>query len=103
MAILEQLKAAAAAAEGKAPEKKAEAKVEKAPEKKAEPKKAEAKKENKQPAKKEAIKEVAKEEKVEIDLSGIEAKETDATNYLKSILVGMGFSDAKVTVKEIVA
>ena len=72
----------------------------KALEKKAEPKKAEAKKENKQPAKKEAIKEVAKEEKVEIDLSGIEAKETDATNYLKSILVGMGFSDANVTVKE---
>jgi spoIIIJ-associated protein len=36
----------------------------------------------------------------EIDLSGIEAKETDATNYLKSILIGMGFSDANVTVKE---
>ena len=50
MAILEQLKAAAAAAEGKAPEKKAEAKVEKAPEKKAEPTKVE------EPKKEEAAK-----------------------------------------------
>ena len=55
MAILEQLKAAAAAAEGKAPEKKAEPKVEKAPEKKAEPKK-EAKPEVKAEPKKEAPK-----------------------------------------------
>ena len=38
MAILEQLKAAAAAAEGKAPEKKTEPKTEKAPEKKVAPK-----------------------------------------------------------------
>ena len=61
MAILEQLKAAAAAAEGKAPEKKAEPKAEpaktakkeeKKPEvKKAEPKKAEPKKESKPEAK----------------------------------------------------
>ena len=69
--------------------------VKKAPEKKQENKKAESKKENK-PAKKET----PKMKEPEIDLSGIEAKETDATNYLKSILVGMGFSDANVTVKE---
>ncbi len=69
--------------------------VKKAPEKKQENKKAEPKKENK-PAKKET----PKMKEPEIDLSGIEAKETDATNYLKSILVGMGFSDANVTVKE---
>lgn len=70
--------------------------VKKAPEKKPEPKKAEPKKEAKPEPKKEAPK--AKEP--EIDLSGIEAKENDATNYLKSILVGMGFNDANVTVKE---
>ena len=69
--------------------------VKKAPEKKQENKKAEPKKDNK-PAKKEA----PKMKEPEIDLSGIEAKETDATNYLKSILIGMGFSDANVTVKE---
>ena len=44
MAILEQLKAAAAAAEGKAPEQKAEPKTEAKPEKKTETKKAETKK-----------------------------------------------------------
>lgn len=71
-------------------------KEEKTPEKKAENKKQD-KKDNK-PAKKEETKK--EEPKNEIDLSGIEAKENDATNYLKSILVGMGFSDAKVTVKE---
>lgn len=69
--------------------------VKKAPEKKQENKKAEPKKDNK-PAKKDA----PKMKEPEIDLSGIEAKETEATNYLKSILVGMGFSDANVTVKE---
>ncbi|MBR3789463.1 MAG: protein jag [Clostridia bacterium] len=69
--------------------------VKKAPEKKQENKKAESKKDNK-PAKKET----PKMKEPETDLSGIEAKETDATNYLKSILVGMGFSDANVTVKE---
>ena len=36
----------------------------------------------------------------EVDLSGVEAKETPATEYLKSILVGMGFADVKVTAKE---
>ena len=69
--------------------------VKKAPEKKQENKKAESKKENK-PAKKET----PKMKEPEIDLSGIEAKETDATNYLKAILVGMGFEGANVTVKE---
>ncbi len=69
-------------------------KEEKAPLKKPESKKTETKKENK-PAKK-----AEPEKKAEIDLSNIEAKENDATEYLKSILVGMGFSDAKVTVKE---
>ena len=69
--------------------------VKKAPEKKQENKKAESKTESK-PAKKE----IQKKKEPEVDLSGIEAKETDATNYLKSILVGMGFSDANVTVKE---
>ncbi|MBO7179029.1 MAG: protein jag [Clostridia bacterium] len=64
--------------------------VKKAPEKKAEPKK-----ENK-PQKKEK----PEKKDVQIDLSGIEAKENAATDYLKSILVGMGFSDANVTVKE---
>ena len=67
MAILEQLKAAAAAAEGKAPEKKAEPKTEKAPEKKAAPKvekapekKAEPKKETKPEVKPEPKKEAPK-------------------------------------------
>ncbi len=69
-------------------------KEEKVPLKKPESKKPETKKENK-PAKK-----VEPEKKAEIDLSNIEAKENDATEYLKSILVGMGFSDAKVNVKE---
>lgn len=68
----------------------------KAPEKKQESKKEAPKKENKPAPKKEEVKEKAPE----IDLSGIEAKETDATKYLKSILVGMGFEDANVTVKE---
>ncbi len=75
MAILEQLKAAAAAAEGKAPEKKSEPKkeakkqeepkIEKpaAPEKKAEPKKAEPKKE--EPQKAEPKKDAKPEKKAE--------------------------------------
>lgn len=70
--------------------------VKKAPEKKPETKKEEPKKENKPVQKKEE----PKEKLPEIDLSGVEAKENAATNYLKSILVGMGFSDANVTVKE---
>ena len=66
-----------------------------APEKKSEGKKGDSKKSHK-----EVKKEAPKAKAPEIDLSGIEAKENDATNYLKSILVGMGFSDANVTVKE---
>ena len=65
----------------------------KAPEKKQESKKEAPKKENKPAPKKEEV----KEKTPEIDLSGIEAKETDATKYLKSILVGMGFEDANFT------
>ncbi len=69
-------------------------KKEKAPEAKKENKEVKEVKENKQPKKAE------QQKKPEVDLSNIEAKETEATDYLKSILVGMGFSDAKVTVKE---
>ncbi len=61
--------------------------------KKAESKKTQPKKE----VKKEAPK---KESAPAIDLSGIEAKETPATAYLKSILEGMGFSGVTVTAKE---
>ena len=74
--------------------------VKKAPEKKPEAKKQEAKKQEAKKENKPAVKEETKAKEPEIDLSAIEAKETDATNYLKSILVGMGFSDANVTVKE---
>ncbi len=84
MAILEQLKAAAAAAEGKAPEKKpepkpkAEEKVAKAPEKKPEPKKAEPKKESKPEAKAENKKAEPKKEqpKKEEPKKAPEKKET---------------------------
>lgn len=79
----------------KAPPKKQEKKPENKPEKKAEPEK----KEKQQAPKKETVKPV-KKEIPEIDLSSVESKETDATAYLQSILVGMGFSDAHVTVKE---
>ncbi len=96
MAILEQLKAAAAAAEGKAPEKKEEPKkaepkkaepkkeapkkeekVEKAPEKKEEPKKAEPKKESKPEVKKDdSQKEVKKEQPKKEEPKKTEKKET---------------------------
>lgn len=74
----------------------------KAPVKEAAPKKPvdkkpQAKKEVKKETKKEAPK---KEAAPEIDLSTIEAKETEATAYLKSILEGMGFTDVSVTAKE---
>lgn len=36
----------------------------------------------------------------EIDLSAIEAKKTDATAYLESIIRGMGFADAEVVARE---
>ncbi len=60
--------------------------------------------ENKKPQpKKEAKKDAPKKEAAPaVDLSGIEAKETPATAYLKSILEGMGFSGVSVTAKETV-
>ena len=76
-------------------------------EKKAEPAakapKTEKKAEKKPQPKKEAKKEASKaEKKVEpkVDLSTIEPKENEATEYLKSILVGMGFTDVGVTARE---
>ncbi|MBR4286348.1 MAG: KH domain-containing protein [Clostridia bacterium] len=83
-----------------------EVKKEQAPKKKAESKpqakKDAPKKEAKKDApKKEAKKEAPKKEKApEVDLSNIEAKQTPATEYLKSILNGMGFKDVTVTAKE---
>lgn len=91
------------------------AEVKPAPEKKAAPAKKEATPAKKEAApvpkknadkkpqpKKETVKKEApqKENAPEVDLSAIEAKETPATNYLKSILVGMGFEDVGVTAKE---
>ncbi len=83
-----------------------EAKKEQAPKKivesKPQAKKEAPKKEAKKEApKKEVKKEAPKKEKApEVDLSNIEAKETPATEYLKSILKGMGFNDVTVTAKE---
>ncbi|MBO5064534.1 MAG: protein jag [Clostridia bacterium] len=79
-----------------APEKAAKsdktAKTENAPKKKTE---------KKPQIKKEVKKEAPEKVKAPVaDLSAIEAKETPATEYLKSILVGMGFADVKVTAKE---
>ena len=83
-----------------------EVKKEQAPKKKAESK-PQAKKDapkkdvKKDAPKKEGKKEAPKKEKApEVDLSAIEAKETPATQYLKSILNGMGFNDVTVTAKE---
>ena len=81
-------------APAKKPEEKAPKAEKKAAEKKPQSKKEASKKEN---TKKEAPK---KEKAPAIDLSGIEAKETPATAYLKSILEGMGFSGVGVTAKE---
>ena len=75
-----------------APQKK-EAPVKKNVEKKPQPKK-EAKKEA---PKKETVK---KETAPAVDFSAIEPVENDATEYLKSILVGMGFTDVGVTARE---
>ncbi len=75
-----------------APQKK-EAPVKKNVEKKPQPKK-EAKKEA---PKKETVK---KETAPAVDFSAIEPVENDATEYLKSILVGMGFTDVAVTARE---
>ncbi len=60
---------------------------------KKEEKKPQPKKENKKPQPK-------KETALAVDLDSIEAKETPATNYLKSILEGMGFTGVCVTCKE---
>ena len=75
-----------------APQKK-EAPAKKANDKKPQPKK-EAKKEA---PKKETVK---KEAAPAVDFSQIEPVENDATEYLKSILVGMGFTDVSVTARE---
>jgi spoIIIJ-associated protein len=56
--------------------------------------------EKKPQPKKEVKKEAAEKAAPMADLCQIEAKETPATEYLKSILVGMGFADVKVTAKE---
>lgn len=87
--------------DGKKEEKKVSKPQPKKEEKK-EPKKAEAKKpQPKKEVKKEAPKQEApKKEAPAVDLSTIEAKETPATAYLKSILEGMGFSGVSVTAKE---
>ena len=77
----------------KQPQEKAPKAEKKAQDKKPQPKKEAPKKE----AKKESPK---KEAAPQVDLSGIEAKETPATNYLKSILEGMGFTGVGVTAKE---
>ncbi len=78
----------------KKPQEKTPKAEKKNAEKKPQPKKEPAKKENN---KKDAPKKAAAPA---IDLSGIEAKETPATAYLKSILEGMGFSGVSVTAKE---
>ncbi len=80
-----------------APQKK-EVPVKKTNEKKPQPKK-EAKKEapKKEIVKKETVK---KETAPAVDFSAIEPVENDATEYLKSILVGMGFTDVCVTARE---
>lgn len=77
-----------------APKKKVESK----PQAKKETPKKEVKKDT---PKKETKKEAPKKEKApEVDLTNIEGKETPATEYLKSILNGMGFNDVTVTAKE---
>ncbi len=69
-----------------------------APAKKANDKKPQPKKEAKKEApKKETVK---KETAPAVDFSAIEPVENDATEYLKSILVGMGFTDVGVTARE---
>lgn len=89
---VEEKKEAPKAEKKSAPQKK-ESPVKKAPEKKSQPKK-EAKKEA---PKKETLK---KETAPAVDFSAIEPKENEATEYLKSILVGMGFTDVGVTARE---
>ncbi len=73
-----------------------------APEKTVKTENAPKKKTEKKPQPKNEVKKEAPEKaKAPVaDLSAIEAKESPATEYLKSILVGMGFADVKVTAKE---
>ncbi|MGN0525860.1 MAG: RNA-binding cell elongation regulator Jag/EloR [Acutalibacteraceae bacterium] len=80
------------------PQPKKEVKSAPAENKKAE-KKLQPKKEA--PKKPEPKKEAPKKAEPQVDLSAVVAKETPATEYLKSILNGMGFEDAKVTCKEV--
>lgn len=80
-------------AEKKAPQQKKEAPAKNNVDKKPQPKK-EVKKET--PKKEQVKKEVAPV----VDFSAIEPKENEATEYLKSILVGMGFTDVVVTARE---
>lgn len=89
---IEEKKEAPKAEKKSAPQKK-EAPAKKPVEKKSQPKK-EAKKEA---PKKETVK---KETAPAVDFSAIEPVENDATEYLKSILVGMGFTDVGVTARE---
>ena len=83
---------------------KAEKKSAPAPQKKEAPAKkpAEKKPQPKKEVKKEAPKKetVKKETAPAVDFSAIEPVENDATEYLKSILVGMGFTDVSVTARE---
>ena len=88
----EEKKEAPKAEKKPVPQKK-EAPVKKNAEKKPQPKK-EAKKEA---PKKEAVK---KEAAPAVDISAIEPVENAATEYLKSILVGMGFTDVSVVARE---
>lgn len=73
-----------------------------APKKKQAPKAEPKKKEDKKPqAKKEPKKQAPKKEAAPaVDLDDIESKETPATNYLKEILEGMGFTGVIVLCKE---
>ena len=89
---VEEKKEAPKAEKKNAPQKK-EAPAKKPVEKKSQPKK-EAKKEA---PKKETVK---KDAAPAVDFSQIEPVENDATEYLKSILVGMGFTDVAVTARE---
>ena len=93
-----QEKKEAPKAEKKTAPQKKEAPVKKDVEKKTQPKK-EVKKEvvKKETVKKETVK---KEAAPAVDFSAIEPVENDATEYLKSILVGMGFTDVAVTARE---
>ena len=75
-----------------APQKK-EAPAKKANDKKPQPKK----EEKKDSPKKETVK---KETAPAVDFSAIAPVENEATEYLKSILVGMGFTDVSVTARE---